>query len=177
MKIVQQDANVLVMKDREIMLRLCAAFMTIISAVLLVGFFREYTPKMNPGIIGCSVLFTVGIFVFFFMGKALIYEFDKTKNTLRIFYPVKFSTKHEVETYPLESLKSIGRKKAKGFGVGNSNKAALNTGFDFVLASGERIHGGIYSTNHSEIDSIISTIVGFTGVPTSDSDDVDILWS
>jgi hypothetical protein len=178
MKVVKQTPNELILKENILMTRLLGVFFVVISSFAGTYISMNYTESVKPALILSIIFFTIGLIILFFLTARLQYHIDKTTDSVKIGYPVRFATGVEFKEFKLSELKSIQFKHAIGPSSTDSGfKGPRNMkGFDFELESGELVHCGIYSTSAKEIIEIIQKILAFKNIPIVDSKKKEILW-
>ena len=180
MKIIEENANRLVMQDRDLLMKLWCIMVPIFCTATLIVLLSNYTPKLEIGVILCSVFIVIGLFGLVFMQKQLTYEFDRAMDRVCILYPKNFATMYEAETFLISEIKCIVKKLAiesSGRDNPNASKALyVASGFEFALKSGKKIHCGLYSSDHNEITDIINNITRFIQVSVQEeNEETDVL--
>lgn len=111
----------------------------------------------------------VALLVFLFMNKTLEYVLDKKQDKAVVLYPAGIASKHDKTSFKISDLKHIKFKGAIGFSS-QSSRSYSSLGFDFVLHTGRKIHGGIYSSSHKKIKGIVAELSNFLEAPVVEKD-------
>lgn len=164
MKVKRETAWELTMHASTLFTKLWSFGMFTFCVFGLLLVLDDYNDKLFPVIIICSVMIVVSLIVFLFMNKTLGYELDKKSDKAKILYPGALSMKYDSTSFKISELDFIRLKGAVGYSdQTNSTYSAL--GFDFVLKTGRKVHGGIYSSNQKKIKRIVAQLSKFLDIP------------